>query len=50
LVPVPADAVEVNVGGVANIPYVEVNDPTSIVNVLVANVISKFCAVVVTDA
>ena len=46
MVPAPADAVEVNVGGVATIPYVELNDPESIVNVLVASEITKVTVVV----
>jgi hypothetical protein len=44
LVPVPADAVAVRVGGVATIVYVDVYEPEAMVRVLVAKEITKVTA------
>ena len=50
MVPAPADAVLVNVGGEADIEYVEVYEPESILNVRDVAVIEKLMFEEVADA
>jgi hypothetical protein len=45
-VPPPADAVDVRVGGVASIVYVDVKEAASIARVLVASEITKVTSLV----